>query len=162
MDLSLIILAGGKGERLKPLTDHLAKPAVSFADMRIIDISLSHAIKVQPKEILILTQYLADSIENYVWANYPIDPRQNFNLSILSPNQDADGQVHFYQGTADAIRKNLQHLEKSNTKYVLILSGDQLFNMDLFEVVRLADNNSCDLTICCHPVSETDAPRLEF
>ncbi|MFZ4773299.1 MAG: sugar phosphate nucleotidyltransferase [Chlamydiia bacterium] len=160
MDLTLIILAGGKGERLKPLTDFVAKPAVSFADMRIIDISLSHAIKTTPKEIFIITQYLSDTIENYIYAHYPVDPRQEYHFSILSPQQDASGEFLIYEGTADAIRKNLDHLLRSNTRYVMILSGDQLFNMDLFQVIDLAEKLDTDLAICCHPVDRSDAPRL--
>ncbi len=160
MDLSLIILAGGKGERLKPLTNHVAKPAVSFADMRIIDISLSHAIKSHPKKIMVITQYLADTIENYIYGHYPIDAESKYDLEILSPQQDPEGKLLFYNGTADAIRKNIYHLKHSKTKYTMILSGDQLFNMDLFKVMDLAQNLNSDLCICCHPVNRQDAPRL--
>ncbi len=160
MDLTLIILAGGKGERLKPLTQYVAKPAVSFADMRIIDISLSHAIKSRPKEIFVITQYLADTIENYIYAHYPIDPNAHYKLSILSPQEDPNGNLLFYKGTADAIRKNLDHLVRAKTKYTMILSGDQLFNMDLFKVKDLIEKLSTDLCICCHPVTREDAPRL--
>ena len=160
MDLSLIILAGGKGERLKPLTYHVAKPAVSFADMRIIDISLSHAIKSHPKKIMVITQYLADTIENYIYGHYPVDPQADYELAILSPQEDSQGNLLFYNGTADAIRKNIHHLKQSKTKYTMILSGDQLFNMDLFKVMDLSQNLDCDLCICCHPVNRQDAPRL--
>jgi glucose-1-phosphate adenylyltransferase len=160
MDLTLIILAGGKGERLKPLTQYVAKPAVSFADMRIIDISLSHAIKSRPQEIFVITQYLADTIENYIYAHYPIDPNAHYKLSILSPQEDSEGNLLFYNGTADAIRKNLHHLVRTKTKYTMILSGDQLFNMDLFKVKDLIEKLDANLCICCHPVSREDAPRL--
>lgn len=145
----IFILAGGEGVRLRPLTEHRSKPAVPFAGRyRLIDVAISNALKKNYTKIYALTQFLGESLDNYITNAY------SNKVSTLPPMNEP------YQGTADSIRKNLQILEKSTTDHVIILSGDQLYSMDLDEMLQSAINTNADLTIATLPINEEEATRM--
>ena len=148
-DPLIFVLAGGKGTRLSPLTSHRCKPAVPFAGRyRLIDIALSNALKKGYKDIYAITQYLSTSLNEYVKNAY------DEQVSILSGNGD-----HF-KGTADSIRKSLNVLKYSEAQHVIILSGDQLYSMDLDEMLDDARQKDCDLLIATLPIDESEATRM--
>ena len=145
----IFILAGGEGVRLRPLTEHRSKPAVPFAGRyRLIDVAISNALKKNYTKVYALTQFLNESLDSYITNAY------GNKVSILSPTNKT------YKGTADSIRKNLQILEESITDHVIILSGDQLYSMDLDEMLQSAINTNADLTIATLPINEEEATRM--
>jgi len=152
-DVTSIILAGGKGTRLKPLTDELAKPAVSFAgSCKLIDIPILASLEAHIPHILILTQYKSESIEHHVRGAYPICPQ----IQTLSAKELGCA----FEGTADAIRQIRNKLANSSSEYFLILSGDQIHDFDIPAFVAFAKKNQADCAIASVPVSRADAPRL--
>lgn len=152
MTLTSYILAGGKGERLRPLTETLAKPAVPIADRRIIDIALSHALHASSREVFVLTQYLPHTISDYIKETYPSQTKSP--IEVLAPLSNP------YLGTADSIRKNLDTLYDTKASYILILSGDQLFQMDFSKMVEQIQQMKVDLIVGCHPIYPHDASRM--
>ncbi len=145
----IYVLAGGEGARLAPLTMHRSKPAVPFAGRyRLIDFALSNALKAKSSKIYTLTQYLSHSLNSHIKETY------HNKIEILTANH-----AH-YDGTADSIRKNLTTLETSNTEHVIILSGDQLYSMDLDEMVESAKTSNSDLLIATLPINEEEAGRM--
>ncbi len=126
-----IVLAGGKGTRLEPLTRDRAKPAVPFGgSYRIIDFVLSNAINSGLRRILVLTQYKALSLDRHInlgWRQYFCSELQEF-IDVVPPQQRIDEQ--WYQGTADAVYQNIFAIEKDRPKYVLILAGDHIYKMN--------------------------------
>ncbi len=158
--IACIILAGGQGTRLFPLTQHRCKPAVSFGSRyRLIDIPLSHALNAHIPHIYVISQYLASSLHQHILETYQLDLMRNKRLILLSPEETALKKV-WYAGTADAIRQNIGHFEASSADYFLILSGDQLYNMDLHEMLRFGVELDADLTIAALPVEEKEAKRM--
>jgi len=159
-EVATIILAGGEGRRLQPLTEARCKPAVNFAGRyRIIDIAISNAINSGYKDIFILSQFLASSLNNYLIDSYGNLKDFGANLKLLSPEQTKE-KTSWYQGTADAVRKNLKTILKHPAEYFVILSGDQLYNMNLSEFVQFAREKEADLTIATIPINQTEAKRM--
>jgi glucose-1-phosphate adenylyltransferase len=159
-EVATIILAGGEGRRLQPLTQMRCKPAVNFAGRyRIIDIAISNAINARYKDIFILSQFLADSLNNYLINTYGDLKLLGANLKILSPKKTEEQNI-WYQGTADAVRKNLKTLLKHPAEYFIILSGDQLYNMNLNEFLQFAKEKDADLTIATIPINQNEAKRM--
>ncbi|MCH9621846.1 MAG: Glucose-1-phosphate adenylyltransferase [Chlamydiia bacterium] len=145
----IFVLAGGEGTRLSPLTSHRCKPAVPFAGRyRLIDIALSNALKKDFKHIYAVTQYLSSSLNDYIKKAY------GESVSVLT------GKESQYEGTADSIRKNLDLLKKTKADHVIILSGDQLYSMDLDEMLMDAQEKDCDLLIATLPIDEEEATRM--
>src|SRR5574337_1331519 len=127
----VMLLAGGQGERLYPLTKDRAKPAVPFSGAyRIIDFTLSNCLNSGLRKILMLTQYKAMSLDRHItlgWRNYLCRELGEF-IDVVPPQQRID--ENWYQGTADAVYQNIYTLEKEHPQFVLILAGDHIYNMN--------------------------------
>ncbi|HEY7307935.1 MAG TPA: glucose-1-phosphate adenylyltransferase [Gemmataceae bacterium] len=151
-----LILAGGKGTRLEPLTRDRAKPAVPFGGLyRIIDFTLSNCINSGLRRILVLTQYKARSLSRHISAGWNFLPRElDEYIEVLPPQQRID--ENWYKGTADAIYQNIYTIERANPRYVVILAGDHIYKMDYGSMIRAHVERGADLTIGCIPV-----PRKE-
>src|SRR3982751_4192049 len=152
-DTLAVILAGGKGSRLEPLTRDRAKPAVPFGGAyRIIDFTLSNCLNSDMRRIMLLTQYKAISLDRHInlgWRDYFNHELGEF-VDILPPQQRIDEQ--WYQGTADAVYQNIYTIEKARSDYVLILSGDHIYKMDYSELIRDHIKSGAKATIGCIPV----------
>ncbi len=148
-DVLTLILAGGKGTRLGPLTRDRAKPAVPFGGLyRIIDFTLSNCINSGLRRTLVLTQYKARSLDRHIAVGWGFLSRQlNEYIDVLPPQQRID--ENWYQGTADAIYQNIYSIEKADPRYVLILAGDHIYKMDYGDMIRFHIDNNADLTIGC-------------
>lgn len=153
-----VVLAGGKGSRLEPLTRDRAKPAVPFGgSYRIVDFALSNCLNSGLRKILLLTQYKAISLDRHInngWRRYFCGELQEF-IDIVPPQQRID--EHWYQGTADAVYQNIYSLEKERPDYVLITAGDHIYKMDYQAMVDYHKANSADLTVAALPVSVDEA-----
>jgi glucose-1-phosphate adenylyltransferase len=151
-DVLTLILAGGKGTRLEPLTRDRAKPAVPFGGLyRIIDFTLSNCINSGLRQMLVLTQYKARSLDRHIAAGWGFLPRElNEFVEVLPPQQRID--EHWYKGTADAIYQNIYTIEKVDPKYVLILAGDHIYKMDYGDMIRTHLERGADLTVGALPV----------
>lgn len=160
LSAAVIVLAGGEGTRLQPLTQIRCKPAMSFGGRyRIIDVPLSNALHAGFKDIFIISQFLATSLNNYILDTYKSDSPHDAHIELLSPEENCIERV-WYQGTADAVRKNLQHFSGHQADYFIILSGDQLYSMDLFDMLEFAKQTDADLTIASILVNGDDAKRM--
>jgi len=158
-DVLTLILAGGKGTRLEPLTRDRAKPAVPFGGLyRIIDFPLSNCLNSNLRKILVLTQYKARSLDRHLNLGWNFLSQQlDEYVEVLPPQQRID--EHWYRGTADAIYQNIYVIEKSNPKYIVILAGDHIYKMDYGEMIRSHIKNGADLTIGCIPVPVKEADQ---
>jgi glucose-1-phosphate adenylyltransferase len=156
-----LILGGGRGTRLSPLTKIRAKPAVPLAGKyRLIDIPISNCINSNINRIFVLTQFLSVSLHRHIRQTYRFDNFSGGFVELLAAQQTMEGGTDWYQGTADAVRKNLRHLDQPNLEYVLILSGDQLYRMDYMEMMRTHIQTQADVTIAAIPVERKAAPSL--
>ncbi len=155
-----IVLAGGQGTRLFPLTQTRCKPAVSFGGKyRLIDIPLSNSLNSQIRRIFVISQYLAATLNQHIQATYHLDPFQHGSIDLVFP-QETKGKKVFFEGTADAIRKNLELFLATPVDYFLILSGDQLYNIDFTDMLTQAMATDADLTIATMAIEEHQAGRL--
>ncbi len=152
-----LILAGGKGTRLEPLTRDRAKPAVPFGGLyRIIDFPLSNCINSDLRRILVLTQYKARSLDRHIATGWGYLSRElDEYIDVLPPQQRLDET--WYQGTADAIYQNIYTIEKAGPKYVVILAGDHIYKMDYAAMIRSHIEREADLTVGCLPVPARDS-----
>lgn len=158
--VACIILAGGKGTRLFPLTRSRSKPGVMFGGhYRLVDIPISNALNAQLRNIYILAQYYSSSLNSHIKETFQLDHYQSSRLVMLTPEETPEGKIWF-EGTADAVRKNIDYLLNSPIDYVLILSGDQLYNMDLSAMLEFAKDKDADLTVATLPVGDDIAPRM--
>jgi glucose-1-phosphate adenylyltransferase len=164
MDLSrtiALILGGGRGTRLFPLTKIRAKPAVPLAaKYRLIDIPISNCINSGLNRAYVLTQFLSESLHRHLRQTYFFDHFSGGFVELLAAQETVDAGTHWYQGTADAVRKNLVHLEEDWIEHVLILSGDQLYRMDFRDMMRTHVESGAHATIAGIPVSRKDASSL--
>src|SRR6187431_243409 len=161
MDLSkvsTVILAGGKGERLEPLTRDRAKPAVPFGGgYRIIDFTLSNCLNSRIRKILILTQYKAASLDRHInigWRHLFCRELNEF-IDVVPPQQRID--ENWYLGTADAVYQNIYTIEKERPTYVVILAGDHIYKMNYQRLVETHVANNADLTVAALRVSKAEA-----
>ncbi len=147
-DVLAVILAGGKGSRLEPLTRDRAKPAVPFGGAyRIIDFTLSNCINSGIRKILVLTQYKAMSLDRHVnlgWRGFLCRELGEF-VDMVPPQQRID--EHWYQGTADAVYQNIYTIEKEQPRYVVILSGDHIYKMDYSKLLEAHIESGADATM---------------
>ena len=146
--VTAVILAGGKGSRLDPLTRDRAKPAVPFGGAyRIIDFTLSNSLNSGIRKILVLTQYKAMSLDRHInmgWARYFCRELGEF-VDVVPPQQRIDQS--WYQGTADAVYQNIYTIEKEHPKYVLILAGDHIYKMNYRTLLDFHVDKGADVTI---------------
>ncbi len=160
-NVTALILGGGRGTRLSPLTKIRAKPAVPLAGKyRLIDIPISNCINSGINRIYVLTQFLSVSLHRHIRQTYRFDHYNGGFVELLAAQQTMDGGTDWYQGTADAVRKNLRYLDHRELKYVLILSGDQLYRMDYSDMLRTHRESGAEVTIAAIPVNRKAARSL--
>ena len=163
-DVLGVILGGGRGSRLYPLTRLRAKPAVPLAGKyRLIDVPISNCINSGIARVYILTQFLSASLHRHIYQTYKFDNFGGGWVQILAAEQTADEDAaasDWYQGTADAVRKQLNHIRRARSPDVLILSGDHLYRMDYREFVTAHRDCGADVTVAVQPVKREAAPQL--
>jgi len=152
-----VILGGGRGTRLFPLTDHRSKPAVPVGGKyRLVDIPISNCLNSDIRRIYVLTQFNSASLNRHIKNTYNFDVFSSGFVDILAAEQTPDN-TGWFQGTADAVRQSLHHMENHEYEHVLILSGDQLYQMDYQKLMQRHKENDADLTVATIPVSAKDA-----
>ncbi|MFA6618430.1 MAG: glucose-1-phosphate adenylyltransferase [Candidatus Neomarinimicrobiota bacterium] len=152
-----VILGGGRGTRLAPLTTVRSKPAVPIGGKyRLIDIPISNCLNSNIRKIHILTQFNSESLHRHINQTYKFDNFTEGFLEVLAASQTI-GNMDWYQGTADAVRHNLDHFEAYNFDQYLILAGDHLYRMNYAEFVQHHRQKEADITISVKPVSREDA-----
>ena len=157
IDVLAIILGGGKGTRLYPLTKYRAKPAVPFGGkFRIIDVPISNCLNSGINKIYILTQFNTHSLHRHIYSTYSLGPFSNGFVDILAAQQTMEN-TDWYQGTADAVRKNLPFINEIKAAYTMILSGDHLYRMDYRLFLEHHIKNKAEITVAVKPVSRQDA-----
>lgn len=155
-----IILGGGRGTRLFPLTMTTCKPAIPFAGRyRLIDIPISNSLNSDIRKIIIISQFLSAALHHHLFQTYQLEPFRSGFIQLLTAEQRPSGKTWF-QGTADAIRQNLDYLLECPADYFLILSGDQLYNFDFREILHFAMERDADLTIATIPIDRENASRM--
>jgi glucose-1-phosphate adenylyltransferase len=155
-----VILGGGQGSRLFPLTKDRAKPAVPLAGKyRIVDIPISNCINSRFRRIYVLTQFNSTSLHSHISRTYKFDHFSAGFVEILAAQQTYNN-TSWYEGTADAVRKNLVHFMNHDFEYLLILSGDQLYRMDLQEVIEQHHEAGAEITVATIPVKAAETPGL--
>jgi glucose-1-phosphate adenylyltransferase len=158
-NVASIIMAGGQGSRLYPLTKVRSKPAVPVAGkFRLIDVSISNCIHSGFRKIFVLTQFASESLHRHIFATYRFDNFHQDFITILSAQQTLENR-DWYQGTADAVRQNLAFIEDVGD-LVLILSGDHLYRMDYGKFVESHVESGAEVTIAVTPVMAAQAPEF--
>jgi glucose-1-phosphate adenylyltransferase len=155
-----VIMGGGQGTRLFPLTKERAKPAVPLAGKyRLVDIPISNCINSGFRRIYILTQFNSTSLHSHISGTYKFDLFSSGFVEILAAQQTLT-DTSWYEGTADAVRKNLTHFLNHDFDYLLILSGDQLYRMDLRRIIGQHAGTGADITVATIPVNRQAAQSL--
>lgn len=157
-----MILAGGRGSRLRDLTNKVAKPAVFYGGKyRIIDFPLSNCANSGIDIVGVLTQYESILLNSYVAAGgrWGLDAKES-GVFVLPPREKADGNLNVYRGTADAISQNIDFVDKHSPEYVLILSGDHIYKMDYSKMLKYHREHNADATIAVLNVSKEEAVRF--
>ena len=158
-EIVTMILAGGQGSRLYPLTQFRSKPAVPIAGrFRLIDIPISNCIHSNYRKIYILTQFSAESLHRHIFVTYRFSMFSKDFITILSAQQTMENK-DWYQGTADAVRQNLVYVLPYGD-LVLILSGDHLYRMDYQKFVDFHIKKNADITISVVPVRRENAHQF--
>ena len=153
-----LVLGGGRGTRLFPLTSIRSKPAVPLGGMyRLIDIPISNCINSDLKRIFVLTQFMSTSLHGHIRRAYNFDYFSGGFVEVLAAQETMNEGTDWYQGTADAVRKNIVQINKPDIDTVVILSGDQLYRMDYRDLLRTHHQSGAAATIACMPVSRQDA-----
>ncbi|MCY7422797.1 MAG: glucose-1-phosphate adenylyltransferase, partial [Chitinophagaceae bacterium] len=152
-----VILGGGAGSRLHPLTSSRSKPAVPIAGKyRLVDIPISNCINSNISRMFVLTQYNSTSLNKHIKNTYHFSAFGTGFVDILAAEQTPDNS-NWFQGTADAVRQSLKHIFNFESEYILILSGDQLYQMDFEEMVQKHIDGGFDITLATIPVAEKEA-----
>lgn len=161
MNIVSVILAGGKGTRLAPLTNYHSKPAISYGGRyKLIDIPISNSLNSNIRNIYVIGQYLTSELNHHLSQTYQFDPFFPGMVDFITPEELPNGEKIWFNGTADAVRKSLDKILKSPVDYILILSGDQLYNINFQKMLEFAIEKDADLTISSIPVEEEDAYRM--
>jgi glucose-1-phosphate adenylyltransferase len=156
-DTLAIIMGGGAGTRLFPLTKERAKPAVPLAGKyRLVDIPISNCLNGGFRQVYVLTQFNSESLHRHITASYKFDNFTKSFVEILAAQQTPEG-ASWYQGTADAVRQNLRYFLERPYKYYLILSGDQLYRMDYCDLLQAHFQTGADITLGTTPVDREAA-----
>jgi glucose-1-phosphate adenylyltransferase len=156
-----VILAGGRGNRLYPLTKLRSKPAVPIAGKyRLIDIPISNSINSGIFRVAVLTQFNSVSLHRHIVQTYNFDAFHTGWVQIWAAEQTMSNADAWYQGTADALRKQLFEIKSTRAKYVLILAGDHLYRMDYADMARFHWEKGADITVAVQPVLVEEASRL--
>ncbi len=159
-EILALILGGGKGTRLYPLTRYRAKPAVPIAGkFRLIDLPLSNCLNSDIRKIYVLTQFNTHSLHRHIYDTYRFGRFTHGFVHILAAQQTAEN-MDWYQGTADAVRQNLHYIANTNTKYTLILSGDHLYRMDYRFFARQHVEKQADVSVSVKPVNAKEATQF--
>ena len=155
-----VILGGGAGSRLYPLTSTRSKPAVPIAGKyRLVDIPISNCINSNINRMFVLTQYNSASLNKHIKNTYQFSAFSSGFVDILAAEQTPDS-LGWFQGTADAVRQSLKHIGNNEFEYVLILSGDQLYQMDFREMMDNHISKGADISIATIPVGDREAPEF--
>jgi glucose-1-phosphate adenylyltransferase len=152
-----IVLGGGQGSRLYPLTDRRSKPAVPIAGKyRLVDIPISNCINADIKRIFVLTQFNSASLNRHIKDTYHFSFFSSAFVDVLAAEQTPDNKTWF-QGTADAVRQSMHHFLRHDFEYALILSGDQLYQMNYDKMIEAHRQSNAEISIATIPVNEKDA-----
>ncbi len=155
-----VILGGGAGSRLYPLTAARSKPAVPIAGKyRLVDIPISNCMNSGINRMFVLTQFNSASLNKHIKNTYQFSAFSSGFVDILAAEQTPDNATWF-QGTADAVRQSIRHIDKNSFEYVLILSGDQLYQMDFAEMFETHVKSGSEITIATIPVTEREATEF--
>jgi len=155
-----IILGGGQGSRLFPLTEQRSKPAVPIAGKyRLVDIPISNCINSDIKRMYVLTQFNSASLNKHIKNTYHFSFFSSAFVDVLAAEQTIASDK-WYQGTADAVRQSMHHVLRHDFEYVLILSGDQLYQMDFNEMIAAHEKSGAEITIATQPVNAKEAPAF--
>jgi len=155
-----LILGGGQGTRLFPLTQHRSKPAVPIGGKyRLIDIPISNCLHADIRRIFVLTQFNSASLNRHIAQAYRLDLFSHGFVEILAAEQTPDNP-NWYQGTADAVRQASRHFQRLEADYYLILAGDHLYRMDYAELIASHVARKADITVAAQPVDADDAPGM--
>lgn len=158
--VATIVLSGGEGTRLFPLTSTRCKPAISFGGRyRLIDIPLSNSINSGCLKIFIVTQFLSSSLHQHIFKTYHPGSYSSGFIELL-PAEQKPNTKNWFQGTADAVRQNIEYFIDTPVDYFLILSGDQLYNMNFQEMMRFAKSTNADLVVASLPVEDKETKRM--
>src|SRR5215831_12920348 len=159
-DVLTIVLGGGRGTRLFPLTHQRSKPAVPIGGKyRLIDIPISNCLHAGLKRIFVLTQFNSASLNRHIAQTYRLDMFSDGFVEVLAAEQTPDSS-DWFQGTADAVRQAARHFSGYDADYYLILAGDHLYRMDFCELIDAHIENDADITIAAQPVSAEDATQM--
>lgn len=158
--VAVIILGGGEGKRLAPLTKTRCKPAISFGGRySLIDVPISHALSSGLKKIYVIGQYMAYSLQKHLFKTYHHNGIFQNQIELLMP-EERSGKKIWFKGTADAIRQNLEYFAEIPADYFLILSGDQLYNINFQKMIQFGIEKNAGMVIAAQPVNEKDAKRM--
>jgi len=159
-DVLTLILGGGRGTRLYPLTHMRSKPAVPIGGKyRLIDIPISNCLHAGLKRIFVLTQFNSASLNRHVAQTYRLDMFSDGFVEVLAAEQTPDSS-DWFQGTADAVRQGARHFAGYDADYYLILAGDHLYRMDFCELIDAHIESQADITIAAQPVNPADATQM--
>src|SRR3984885_4238091 len=152
-----MILGGGRGTRLSPLTQHRSKPAVPIGgSYRLIDIPISNCLHADMRRIFVLTQFNSASLNRHIAQTSRMDPFSQGSVEILAAEQTPDNP-NWYQGTADAVRQAARHFVRYGAEYYLILAGDHLYRMNYCDLVDEHIDRKADITIAAQPIAADEA-----
>ncbi len=158
-DVLVLILGGGRGARLFPLTRHRSEPAVPIAGKyRLIDIPISNCLNSHLSKIYVLTQYLSVSLHRHISNTYKFTPFSQGFVEVLAA-QVTNETAEWYKGTADALRQNLRYVLADSCRDVLVLCGDQLYKMDFQELIRTHHESNADVTLATLPVEDDQVSK---
>src|SRR3954449_4233285 len=159
-DVLAIVLGGGQGSRLFPLTLQRSKPAVPIGgSYRLIDIPISNCLHADIRRIFLLTQFNSASLNRHISQAFRMDLFSQGFVEILAAEQTPDNP-NWYQGTADAVRQATRHFVRYDSDYYLVLAGDQLYRMNYADLIETHVDRQADITIAVQPVTAEDAPSM--